>query len=117
MKDEREYLLHISECIETIQQYTLEGRSSLDDLKTQDAVIRRLQVMVESCLRLSDERKAAYPEVGWQHLRNFRNRMVHDYLDVDMGIIWAIIEHDLGLLKSAVSKMLDEDIHNADSGE
>ena len=63
MKTERDYLEHIRDCIEMIQQYTASGRESLDDLKTQDAVIRRLQVMAESCLRLSDAIVNAYPEV------------------------------------------------------
>lgn len=108
MKDELDYLEHILESIQVVEEYTSSGRAALEDSKTQDAVIRRLQVMAESCLRLSDERKNAYPSVGWHHIRNFRNRLVHEYLEVDLNIVWTIIQHNLPPLKSAVETMLDE---------
>ena len=106
MKDERDYAEHVLECIEAIQAYTNEGRTTLDDGKTQDAVIRRLQVMAESTLRLSDARKDAHPQVGWHHIRNFRNRLVHEYLGVDIEIVWGIIQHNLPALKIAIEAML-----------
>jgi uncharacterized protein with HEPN domain len=114
VKDERDYGEHILECIEAIQAYTSEGRPALDDGKTQDAVIRRLQVMAESTLRLSDARKDAYPQVGWQHIRNFRNRLVHEYLGVDIEVVWSIIQHNLPALKIAVEAMLRELEENED---
>ncbi len=100
MKDERLYLEHILESIEFIQQYTISGRDSLDDLKTQDAVLRRLQVMAESCLRIPLTQQEDYPEVGWQHIRNFRNRLVHEYLEVDIELVWVIIQNNLPPLKT-----------------
>ncbi len=106
MSRERDYLQHILECIEAIEGYTSNQRASLDDPKTEDAVIRRLQVMAESCLRLTDEVKESYPDVGWQHIRNFRNRLVHQYLDVDVDLVWTIIQNDLPPLKSAVEQLL-----------
>lgn len=106
MKDENIYLEHILECIQIIEQYTVVGRESLNEPKTLDAVIRRMQVMAESCLRLSDDRRNSYPAVGWQHIRNFRNRLVHEYLEVDKEAIWTIIAHDLTPLRSAVEDML-----------
>jgi uncharacterized protein with HEPN domain len=108
VKSEQEYLEHILECIEIIQEYTDKGREALQDLKTQDAVIRRLHVMAESCLRLPDEIRNAYPEVGWQHIRNFRNRLVHEYLEVDIDLIWTIIGHNLPALKAAVEAALSD---------
>ncbi len=62
--------------------------------------------MAESCLRLTDEVKESYPDVGWQHIRNFRNRLVHQYLDVDVDLVWTIIQNDLPPLKSAVEQLL-----------
>lgn len=41
MKDDRLYLIHITECIDRILQYTSEGREAfLGDTRTQDAVLR-----------------------------------------------------------------------------
>ena len=46
MKDDRLFLVHISECISRIERYTLGGKSAfLADTLVQDAVIRNLQVL------------------------------------------------------------------------
>jgi uncharacterized protein with HEPN domain len=46
MKDNRVYLIHIRDCINRIETYTLEGKTTFfSDLKTQDAVIRNLQTL------------------------------------------------------------------------
>lgn len=72
----------------------------------QDAVIRNLQVMSESTMRLSDETKEFYAEVEWFKIRGFRNVLVHDYLGTDLERVWMIIENDLPALKMVVQKML-----------
>ena len=49
MKDDRLYLIHISEAIERIEEYTKEGAEAfLEDHKTQDAVLRNLHTLAES---------------------------------------------------------------------
>jgi uncharacterized protein with HEPN domain len=53
-KDERLYFVHILESIERIRRYTVDGRDAfLIDEKTQDAVVRNLQTLVESTQRLA----------------------------------------------------------------
>lgn len=43
MKDNRVYLIHIRDCIQRIEIYTVEGKTTFfADLRTQDAVIRNL---------------------------------------------------------------------------
>ncbi len=63
--------------------------------------------MAKSCLRLPDKTQNSYPEVGWQHIRSFRNRLVHEYLDVDIELIWTIVERNLPPLKRAVETALE----------
>ena len=107
MKDARDYLEHILDCIAAVERYTAAGRASLDDARTLDAVIRRLQVMAESSLRLPETHQRAHPNVGWRHIRNFRNRLVHEYLDVDVEIVWGIVQRNLPPLKAAAQALLD----------
>jgi len=65
MREERVYLLHILECIERIERYTRNGRRPfMRNTKTQDAVLRNLQVMAESTQRLSDELKETQPQIA-----------------------------------------------------
>jgi len=65
-----------------------------------------LQVLSESTQRLSEELKPRYPAVEWRKIADFRNRLVHDYLGVDLEIVWRVIENDLPELKQAIVEML-----------
>ena len=54
MKDDRVYLQHIRDCISRIEEYTREGQEAFfTDNRTQDAVLRNLQVLAESARRVS----------------------------------------------------------------
>jgi uncharacterized protein with HEPN domain len=76
------------------------------DEKTQDAVVRNLQIMAESCNRLSDETREAHPEVNWRQIAGFRNVVVHDYFGLNMRTIWEIVTGDLPDLKRHIAAML-----------
>lgn len=107
MKDDRLYLIHILECIERIEQYTIDGREFfLRDTRTQDAVLRNLQTLTESTQRLSDTIKARFSEVEWQSIAGFRNVLVHGYLGMNIRQIWDVVKRDLPTLKMAITKML-----------
>lgn len=108
MKDDRLYLLHISDCVDRIFEYTRDGRTTfLDDLKTQDAVLRNLHTLSESIQRISSETKLRYPEVPWREISAFRNVVVHDYLGIEVERIWDIIERDLPPLKLNIKLILN----------
>jgi uncharacterized protein with HEPN domain len=108
MKDDTLYLIHISECLQRIEDYV--GNYNRDNFLTspmvQDAVIRNLQVMAESTQRLSDELKSIHPEVDWYRIAGFRNILVHDYLGVDLEVVWQVIVKDLPDLKRFVINTL-----------
>lgn len=115
MKDDRLYLVYISECIDRIDTYTAEGKAAfLDDSKTQDAVLRNLHTLSESAQRISEDLRSQYPAVDWRAIIAFRNVVVHDYLGIDLNQIWDIVEQDLPDLKHTVTSMLED--RNQDSG-
>ncbi len=109
MKDERLYLAHILESINRIEVYTSAGREAFfASTLVQDAVIRNLQIMAESTQRLTPATKAAHPEIPWRDISGFRNRLTHGYLDVDLDIIWSVIEAYLAPLKQCVATIFAE---------
>jgi uncharacterized protein with HEPN domain len=80
LKDDRLYLIHILESIERVEEYTSEGLEQfLSDKKTQDAVLRNLQILAESTQRISPELKNAHSEIDWRGISGFRNVLVHDF--------------------------------------
>ncbi len=108
MKDDRLYLIHISECIERMESYTADKdkQEFVDSTLLQDAVIRNLQTMAESTQRLSEEAKKRADEIDWFKIAGFRNVLVHDYLGIDVERVWNILDKDLPVLKATVDKML-----------
>jgi uncharacterized protein with HEPN domain len=107
MRDDRAYLQHIRECIRRIQEDVNGGRDQFFTSHTiQDAVIRNLQTLAESTKRLSDEIKLADPEIEWASIAGLRNVLVHGYFEVDLEVVWGIVQADLPKLKQVVLAML-----------
>ncbi len=109
MKPNRDglYLLHIRECLERVADYTADGWEKFQsDLMAQDAVLRNLQIMGESTQRLSASIKASRPDIQWQDITAFRNRLVHDYQSINLRQIWRIITDDLPAFKQQIDAML-----------
>jgi uncharacterized protein with HEPN domain len=99
----------MSECINRVNKYTTGGRDEfMSQSLIQDAVVRNLQVMAESSKRISDERKNRHLEVDWQEISGFRNILVHDYLGVDLELVWNIVINELPGLEMAILSMLKD---------
>ena len=108
MKDDRVYFEHILLCIEKIEDYTKMDKSLyMESTIIQDAVVRNLQVLAESTQRISDRVKTNYPDTEWQAISGFRNILVHDYLGLDLKLIWSVVEKRLPPLRLEVEKMLE----------
>ena len=75
MKDDKLYLIHISECIQRIEEYvlTIDLHTFLKSTMVQDAVIRNLQVLAESTQRISPQTKSSQPDIDWYKIAGFRN--------------------------------------------
>ncbi len=62
--------------------------------------------MSEATQRLSDASKSTHPEIEWIRIGAFRNVLVHNYLGIDLELLWEIIERDVPELKRAVAELL-----------
>lgn len=101
------YCRHVLDCIARIVEYTQAGEAAfLGDGKTQDAVVRNLQVMAESTQRISEPLKNAHPEIEWRAIAGFRNVLVHNYLGLDTVEDWRIVERDLPPLRDQITAVL-----------
>jgi uncharacterized protein with HEPN domain len=65
MKDDRIYLLHIRDAIQSILQYTSPGKDAFfEDRKTQDAVVRNLEIIGEATKHISARLKEARSDIS-----------------------------------------------------
>lgn len=108
MAKERDCLLvdYMLERIGRIEKYIAGGQKEFFDSElVHDAVVRNLQIMAESSQRLSDECKGSRPDIDWRAISGFRNILVHDYLGLDLNLIWLVVEKELPTLKEALEDM------------
>ena len=82
---------------------TLEDFSK--DSKTVDAVIRNFEVIGEASRQLSQEVKAKYTNIDWKIMTDFRNVIIHEYLGINIKIIWDIIKNELPVLEKELRKI------------
>jgi uncharacterized protein with HEPN domain len=107
VRDNRLYLSNIKECIERIESYTSEGREAfMQTPMIQDAVIRNFEIIGEATKRLSAELRISYPKIQWQQIAGFRDVLIHDYLKVNLNLIWGVVEKNLPELKATVEEIL-----------
>ena len=99
------YLAHMLECIESIERYSASRDIALDEL-TQDAVLRKLQILAESSKRVSEALKTEFSQVRWRELAGFRNVVVHDYLGIRVERILPIVRDDIPALKAQILAIL-----------
>ena len=107
MKDDLVYLRHIDEAITRILAFTSAGETVFrEDLKTQDAVVRNLQVIGEAAKKVSVATRAAHPDVPWKSMAGMRDRIVHDYFGVSIEIVWDVVENHLPPLQKLLAGLL-----------
>ncbi len=94
IKSPRTYLGHILESIEWIEKHS-EGMGPeefLDNVAIQDAIIRRIQIIGEAVKKLPPDITAKEPEIPWRKIAGIRDKVIHDYVDVDIELVWEIVQ-------------------------
>ena len=73
----------------------LDKTAFLNDPKTQSAILHQLLILGESVKRLSDEFRDQHPEMPWRLMAGMRDKLIHEYDDVDFDEVWSAVEKDI----------------------
>lgn len=109
MKTNETYLHHILDAIEQIEQYveSLDRSAFVESELHQDAVMRQLEIIGEASRQLSESFRDNHSSIPWHAIIGMRNRVAHDYLGVDLDVVWDVVNHDLPELRRDVRRLLD----------
>jgi uncharacterized protein with HEPN domain len=116
-RDDTVYLKHIRDAGQRIESY-LDGVSEDEFLEApliQDAVIRQIQVIGEAAKRLSAAFRGSTSDIPWSDIAGMRDKLVHDYMGVDLDAVWDTAIRDVPALMSQVEQLsqLDEGSNSA----
>ena len=107
MRSDRERLLDIIEAIQKIDRHpSRDIEAFAEDERQQVWVIHHLQIIGEAANRLSEGFRADHPEIPWDQIIGMRHVLVHGYFEIDLDIVWAVIEKDLSPLGRAIEAVL-----------
>lgn len=77
------------------------------DTKTQDAVVRNLEIIGEAVKRLPDGFRTAHPDIAWHPAAAMRDFLIHEYPEVDVEAVWDTIQTDLPPFRRAIEALPD----------
>jgi uncharacterized protein with HEPN domain len=79
--------------VESLPQEAFDSQRTL-----QHSVVRCIEIVGEAAARLSPEARADNPDIPWQDIIGMRNRLIHAYFDLDLGLIWNTARQELPAL-------------------
>jgi uncharacterized protein with HEPN domain len=114
-KNDLLYLLNILEYIGKIWKYTektndAEELFELNDQMNLNASLTLLSNIGENVSKITEKLKQEYSNIEWIKIKDFRNRIVHDYVGIDLAIVFEIISKDLHVLKPKIENIINKKI-------
>jgi uncharacterized protein with HEPN domain len=100
------YIEHIFEAIQLIEDF-IAGKTLTEfeaDPMLHSAVTRQIEIIGEAAKRLSEEYKDTLGHLPWRRITGMRDFLIHDYIDVDLEIVWKAATEDIKELKRALEQ-------------
>jgi uncharacterized protein with HEPN domain len=107
-----DYLEHITEAIARAASYLqpLKDPTELQqNPQVQDAIVRNIEIIGEAANnihKMDPDFSANHPELPWIEMRGMRNKVIHNYFDVDWAVVWSTVRNDLPKLKQQIDALL-----------
>jgi uncharacterized protein with HEPN domain len=103
-----DYIQDVLFSLEEIEDFTkdMDFEAFIKDKKTVNAVIRSLEVMGEAVKMIPDDIKNEYPQIPWKYIAGMRDKLIHEYHGVDLGIVWEVVKKEVPPLKPLFEEIL-----------
>lgn len=101
-------LADILEVCQRILEYTkgMEYEHFKEDFKTQDAVIRNLEIIGEAAKNIPEDFRLEHTSIPWKSMAGTRDRLIHDYFGINLEIVWDITKFELQHLIEEIDKII-----------
>jgi len=108
MKQDSVFLNHILDEINFITRALSDKNydSFLADDTLKRAVSRSIEIIGEAIKNISETTRNKHPELEWKKIAGMRDKIIHDYFDVNWDIVWNAAKEKLPALKENISAIL-----------
>lgn len=109
LRDDKAWLTDIALACRKVLRYTqsVPYDEFLRDERTQDAVLRCLEVIGEAAGNVSEETQLEQSEIPWSQIIAFRNRLIHGYFEIDFQRVWDVVQEEVGVLLQLIEATID----------
>lgn len=76
------------------------------DFRINFAVVRALEIIGEATKRLPLSVREQYPDIPWKDMAGMRDRIIHGYDTVDLGIVWRTIKQRIPEIRPHIQQIL-----------
>jgi len=84
-------------------------RSEFDsDENLRLALTHLLQIIGEAASRVSREYREEHAEIAWKAIIGMRQKVVHDYLNVDEDVVWDTAKNEVPALLAQLQQLVDD---------
>ncbi len=106
--DDKVYLRHIIDAISTIEEYlvNLTEQEFYKNKMAHDAIIRQLEIIGEATSNISTEFKQRHSDIPWRKMADMRNRLIHGYFGLDLGIVWDTVQEKVPTTKQQLEELI-----------
>jgi uncharacterized protein with HEPN domain len=110
----RLYLRDVIQSCSKISRYTqgITIEAFVADERTYDAVLLNLQIVGEAVKQIPQEFRDRYPETEWRKISGLRDILAHAYFQIDIEIIWDVVQNKLTPLQAQVNKILETEFND-----
>lgn len=84
------------------------------DKKTLSACAFSVSQIGELAKEISEETQTKYDYIPWKSIRGMRNKIVHDYENIDLAVLWGTLTKSLPTLSKSIEKILELEIEGID---
>jgi len=68
--------------------------------------MRYFEIIGEAANQIDEEFKKLNPQIEWRDIIDFRNFLIHDYMEIDLNIVWETIIKNIPLLRKKINYLL-----------
>lgn len=111
-KDPTVFMKHISDSIKEIEEFTKEIHTKgkfLQKKVVYEAVIRKIEVIGEAVKNIPLSFRDKYPEIPWKGIAGMRDKLIHNYFDVDLDRVWIAVKEEIPELKKQIQEILEKE--------